>query len=275
MIYNQNMAQQYNRNKVLTASPAELTLLLYEGAIKFCNIAAVAIEKNDMEKAHTNIVKAEMIIEEFQATLNHKYPVAEDFDKLYKYIYGLLVDANMRKDLEILEQATNELRGMRDTWHMETTNYLQIMIDSLEKKKKVLQDIVDYNIQQENILQEKEFDGDIFQKNMEEKSACIDILNSLDEGFQSVYDRVRDDIQMYKQNYKDDIQRLQELIREVSSLSATIQAQESRNKLQIERKFRQLREETKTAKRSVSMANKYYQNMSRVSNEPQFMDKKK
>ena len=45
MIYNQNMAQQYNRNKVLTASPAELTLLLYEGAIKFCNIAAVAIEK--------------------------------------------------------------------------------------------------------------------------------------------------------------------------------------------------------------------------------------
>ena len=63
MIYNQNMAQQYNRNKVLTASPAELTLLLYEGAIKFCNIAAVAIEKNDMEKAHTNIVKAEMIIE--------------------------------------------------------------------------------------------------------------------------------------------------------------------------------------------------------------------
>lgn len=50
------MAQQYNRNKVLTASPAELTLLLYEGAIKFCNIAAVAIEKKDIEKAHTNIV---------------------------------------------------------------------------------------------------------------------------------------------------------------------------------------------------------------------------
>ena len=74
------------------------------------------IEKKDMEKAHTNIVKAEMIIEEFQATLNHKYPVAEDFDKLYKYIYGLLVDANMKKDLELLEKATDELRGMRDTW---------------------------------------------------------------------------------------------------------------------------------------------------------------
>ena len=116
MIYNQNMAQQYNRNKVLTASPAELTLLLYEGAIKFCNIAAVAIEKKDIEKAHTNIVKAELIIEEFQASLNHKYSVAEDFDKIYNYIYGLLVEANMKKDLDILEKATEELRGMRDTW---------------------------------------------------------------------------------------------------------------------------------------------------------------
>lgn len=116
MIYNQNMAQQYNRNKVLTASPAELTLLLYEGAIKFCNIAAVAIEKNDMQKAHNNIVKAEHIIEEFQATLNHKYPVAEDFDKLYRYIYGLLVEANIKKDKDILEKAIEELRGMRDTW---------------------------------------------------------------------------------------------------------------------------------------------------------------
>ena len=106
MIYNQNMAQQYNRNKILTATPAELTLLLYEGAIKFCNIA----------QAHTNIVKAEMIIEELQSTLNRKYPVAEDFDNVYKYIYSLLVDANMKKDTQVLDQALAELRGMRDTW---------------------------------------------------------------------------------------------------------------------------------------------------------------
>ena len=116
MIYNQNMAQQYNRNKILTATPAELTLLLYEGAIKFCNIAQVAIEKNDTEKAHTNIVKAEMIIEELQSTLNRKYPVAEDFDNVYKYIYSLLVDAIMKKDTQVLDQALVELRGMRDTW---------------------------------------------------------------------------------------------------------------------------------------------------------------
>ena len=118
MAFNQaNQAYaEYNRNKVLTASPAELTLLLYEGAIKFCNIAILGLEQNDMEKVHNNIIKVENIIEEFQATLNHKYPVAEDFDKIYKYIYNLLVEANIKKDKELLEQALTELRGMRDTW---------------------------------------------------------------------------------------------------------------------------------------------------------------
>ena len=66
MAFNQNIAQEYNRNKILTASPAELTLMLYEGAIKFCNIAIVAIEKKDYEKANINIKKAENIITEFK-----------------------------------------------------------------------------------------------------------------------------------------------------------------------------------------------------------------
>jgi flagellar protein FliS len=100
----------------MTASPAELTLMLYEGAIKFCNIALLGLEQNDMNKVHTNIKKVEDIIVEFQSTLNYKYPVAEDFNKLYKYIYGLLVDANIYKDKELLERALNEIRGMRDTW---------------------------------------------------------------------------------------------------------------------------------------------------------------
>lgn len=112
----QAYAQQYNRSRILTASPAELTLMLYEGAIKFCNIAAMAIDNGDMEKAHTNIKKAEDIILEFKSTLNHKYKVAEDFDKIYDYIYDLLTEANIKKDKEILKQATDQIRGMRDTW---------------------------------------------------------------------------------------------------------------------------------------------------------------
>lgn len=106
----------YNTNKILTASPAELTLMLYEGAIKFCNIAIAAIEQKDIEKAHNNIKKVEDIIVEFQCTLNHKYKVAEDFDNVYKYLKQRLVEANIHKDKEILEEVLGHLRTMRDTW---------------------------------------------------------------------------------------------------------------------------------------------------------------
>lgn len=108
--------QQYENSKILTASPAELTLMLYEGAIKFANIAVMAIEKGDVEKAHNNIRKVERIIEEFQATLNHKYPVAKDFDEVYKYLQQKLLEANIKKDKEIMEEVLRHLRTMRDTW---------------------------------------------------------------------------------------------------------------------------------------------------------------
>lgn len=111
-----NPYAQYNNSKVLTASPAELTLMLYEGAIKFCNIAIAAIEQRDMMKAHTNIVKVENIITEFRSTLNFKYPVAKDFENVYAYVFDRLVEANIRKDVEILKEVLEHLRVMRDTW---------------------------------------------------------------------------------------------------------------------------------------------------------------
>lgn len=111
-----NQYAQYQTNKILTASPAELTLMLYDGAIKFCNIAILGIEQKDVEKAHNNIRKAQNIIDEFRATLNHKYPVAEDFDKVYVYIRRLLSEANMTKTKEPLEEALTHLRTMRETW---------------------------------------------------------------------------------------------------------------------------------------------------------------
>lgn len=116
MAYNNAGYANYAREKIMMASPAELTLMLYEGAIKFCNIAIIAIENKDIMKAHTNIVKAERIIEEFRSTLNFNYPVAKDFDEVYKYVYQRLIDANMTKDKEILEEVLKHLRTMRDTW---------------------------------------------------------------------------------------------------------------------------------------------------------------
>lgn len=113
---NNNRYAAYEKSRIMTASPAELTLMLYEGAVKFCNIAIVAVEKNEIEKAHINIRKVEDIITEFQATLDHKYPVAKEFDKVYAYLQQRLIDANVKKDKDILEEVLVHLRTMRDTW---------------------------------------------------------------------------------------------------------------------------------------------------------------
>ena len=87
---------QYNNSKVLTASPAELTLMLYDGAIKFCNIAEMAVEKSDVPKAHENIRKV--------------------FDNIYTYLERRLVEANVKKDKEILEEINTHLHAIRDNW---------------------------------------------------------------------------------------------------------------------------------------------------------------
>ncbi len=113
---NQNKMSEYQRNAILTASPAELTLMLYEGAIKFCNIAKMALEKKDIQKAHDNIKRAQDIITEFRVTLDRKYPVWEDFERVYDYIYRKLVDANMHKNMEDLDEALKYIKEMRDTW---------------------------------------------------------------------------------------------------------------------------------------------------------------
>lgn len=111
-----NAYSQYNNSKILTASPAELTLLLYEGAIKFCNIAIVKLEQKDIESAHKNIVKVEKIIDYLRETLDMKYAVAQDFDNIYTYLLRRLLEANISKDPEILEEIVTHLRSVRDNW---------------------------------------------------------------------------------------------------------------------------------------------------------------
>ena len=108
--------QYNNNNKIMSASPAELTLMLYEGATKFCNIAIVAIEHNNIEKAHNHIIRAEQVIDYLRQTLNMDYPVSEDFEKVYLYLARRLTEANIKKDKEILEEVSGHLHSMRDTW---------------------------------------------------------------------------------------------------------------------------------------------------------------
>ena len=127
-----NPAQAYGNNKITTASPAELTLMLYEGAIKFSNLAMMGLEKGDYEAVNVNIQKTRAIIVELTSTLDHKYPVAEDFQRLYDYILALLVEANMQKDKELLERALDELRDIRDIWKqiMSKTKGPQVYLDT-------------------------------------------------------------------------------------------------------------------------------------------------
>lgn len=111
-----NPYANYANTKIQTATPAQLTLMLYDGAIKFCNLAINAVEEGQIEAANTNIKKVEAIIAEFRATLNFKYPVAKDFDNVYEYLGRRLLEANLHKDKGILEEVLSHLRVMRETW---------------------------------------------------------------------------------------------------------------------------------------------------------------
>ena len=127
-----NATKAYGNNKVLTATPAELTLMLYDGAVKFANRAVEALEKKDYENTNMNIQRCRAIIVELMSTLDFKYPVAEDFKRMYDYIFNLLVQANMKKDMESLEKALEEIRGMRDVWKevMTKAKGPQLVIDT-------------------------------------------------------------------------------------------------------------------------------------------------
>lgn len=108
--------QIYQNSKINTATAPELTLMLYEGAIKFCNRALEGLKEKNIAKTHNNIIKVEKIIIEFRATLDFQYKVAQDFDRVYDYLYRRLVEANLKKEKEILEEVNDYLHDMRDTW---------------------------------------------------------------------------------------------------------------------------------------------------------------
>ncbi len=111
-----NPYQVYKNNAILTASPEELTLMLYDGAIKFCNQAIMAIENNKTEDAHNLIIRVQDIIQEFIITLKTEFEVSKNFSVMYDYIYRRLIEANLKKDVDILKEVLKYLKELRDTW---------------------------------------------------------------------------------------------------------------------------------------------------------------
>jgi len=114
---NNNAAfQQYQNNMVNTASPQELTLMLYNGLIKFLNFSIQGIEEKSIEKANNYILRSQDIIEEFMRTLDMNYEVSNGMFTLYDYLNNRLVEANIKKDKAIVEEVRDFAEDMRDTW---------------------------------------------------------------------------------------------------------------------------------------------------------------
>ena len=111
-----NAAEAYKRQQVLTVTPEALTLMLYNGALRFMTEGREAIEKKDYEEANNSLQKAQNIITEFRVTLNMEYEISHQLLPLYNYVYDRLVEANMKSDLTQLDEAKNIITELRDAW---------------------------------------------------------------------------------------------------------------------------------------------------------------
>ena len=113
---NCNPYQQYQQNTVNTSTPQELTLMLYNGLVRFLKLACQGVEEADIEKANNNIIKSQNIIIEFMSTLDMQYEISEELFSLYEYMNRRLLEANIKKDKQILEEVTGYAEELRDTW---------------------------------------------------------------------------------------------------------------------------------------------------------------
>ena len=113
---NSAAAEAYKRQQVLTATPEGLTLMLYNGCLKFMKEGIEAIEKKAYEAANTNLQKAERIITEFRVTLNMDYEISHQLMPLYNYAYDCLVEGNMKSSVDKVNEAKDIISGLRDAW---------------------------------------------------------------------------------------------------------------------------------------------------------------
>ncbi|MEK6268256.1 MAG: flagellar export chaperone FliS [Planococcus sp. (in: firmicutes)] len=111
-----NPYQTYQQNSVMTASPQELTLMLYNGCLKFMKLAKRAMADNKIEEKNTNIIKAQNIIQELRSTLKSDIEMSAGLEQMYEYMYNRLVEANMKNDVAALEEVETLMTDIRNTW---------------------------------------------------------------------------------------------------------------------------------------------------------------
>jgi len=113
---NTNTANAYKNQQIMTASPAELTLLLYNGALRFVTESITSIEQGNMQQANNANLRAQDIVREFMYTLDMEYEISKTWLPLYEYVVHCLIQGNIKKDKEQLLQAKSVLSELREAW---------------------------------------------------------------------------------------------------------------------------------------------------------------
>ncbi len=154
--------------------------------------------------------------------------------------------------------------------------YLTILMESLEKKIRILDQIIMADQEQREALEDPNLDPDDFDRIVEKKAEFIDQLEQLDAGFEEVFARVKEELDGNREQYKEQIHIMQDLIRKITDKSLLIQKQEAQNKELMEKKFTAVRSQAREVRKSQKIVNQYYKNMMKNNyNDPQFLDNKK
>ena len=155
-------------------------------------------------------------------------------------------------------------------------NYLSVLEDSLKKKLQILDELTDYTTQQQELLKVEELDYEAFDRLVDQKEPLIQKIMELDQGFETVYDRIKEQLLGNKEQYAAQIRALQSLIGELTDKSVKLQTMEQRNKSAVEQQFRKSREKIRQGRQNKQAALNYYKNMNNSNYvPPQFLDDKK
>lgn len=155
-------------------------------------------------------------------------------------------------------------------------NYLSVLEDSLRKKLQILDELTTYTTQQQELLKSEELDYATFDQLVEKKDPLVQMIMELDQGFETVYDRIKEQLLGHKELYAVQIRTLQNLISELTDKSVKLQAMEQRNKTAVEQQFRKSREKIRQGRQNKQAALNYYKNMNHSDFvPPQYLDNKK
>lgn len=150
-----------------------------------------------------------------------------------------------------------------------------MMVESLSKKINILEQLMVYTEEQENLLEEEELSMEEFQQLLDKKGELIEVLNTMDQGFEQVYERIEEEINGKKEKYTTEILLMQQRIKVITDLSVKLQELEYKNKEKIEGKFSKKRNEIKNFRQSKDSVHKYYRAMSKTQVvDSAFLDKK-